>query len=222
MKKERVVCLVSGGIDSPVSCALAADKFDVVPLHFCLYPYTCEETFHVAMGTLKDLKDVVKFEKVVIYPWARVLDRIQKNQEHIAYACLACRKSMFRVADIVCEREGATGIVTGEALGQKASQTLLNLGATTSGIKYPILRPLLGVDKMEIEQLSKDLGTWHEVHAGCCYATPKHPKTRTTPEVLDGLIENMGIHDTILAGFEKVLEVHTFEENFEEYLTSLV
>ncbi len=126
------------------------------------------------------------------------------------------------VAEQICEREGATGIVTGESLGQKASQTLLNLGATTSGIRFPILRPLLGLDKMEIEQLSKDLGTWHEVHAGCCYATPKHPRTRTTPEVLDGIIENMGISDIIKTSFEKVIEVQTFEEDFETYLTSLV
>ncbi|KUO39761.1 MAG: hypothetical protein AVW06_00295 [Hadesarchaea archaeon DG-33-1] len=79
VKKERVVCLISGGIDSPVACALAAGKFDVVPLHFCLYPYTCEETFFVAMKVLKDLKNVVKFKKVIIYPWTKVLDTILKK-----------------------------------------------------------------------------------------------------------------------------------------------
>lgn len=221
MKKDRVVCLVSGGIDSPVACALAASKFDVVPLHFCLYPYTCEETFFVAMKVLKNLKNVVKFKKVIVYPWAKVLDTILKNREKRSYACLACRKSMFKVAEIICEREGATGMVTGESLGQKATQTLTNLGATSRGIKFPILRPLLGLDKEEIEKLSKKLGIWHEVHAGCCFATPKYPRTRTEPELLDDLVEDMKIPNVIQRGFERVLEVRTFEENFEKYLTSL-
>jgi len=221
VKKDRVVCLVSGGIDSPVACALVAGKFDVVPLHFCLYPYTCEETFFVAMKVLKDLKNVVKFKKAIVYPWAKVLDTILKNREKRSYACLACRRSMFKVTEIICEREGAAGMVTGESLGQKATQTLTNLGATSKGIKFPILRPLLGLDKEEIVKLSKKIGIWHEVHAGCCFATPKHPRTRTEPKLLDDLVEDMKIPEVIQWGFERVLEIRTFEENFEKYLTSL-
>lgn len=221
MKDEKVVCLVSGGIDSPVACALMAKNFEVIPLHFCLYPYTREETFLVAMKILKDLRDETEFEKVIVYPWSIILRTILKHREHRNYACLVCRKSMFRVAEIVCEREGAQGIVTGESLGQKATQTLPNLGATSHGIKFPIIRPLLGLDKLEIERLSKKLGIWHEVHAGCCYATPKHPRTRADPAVLDELIDSLQIHDLIQKNFEKVLEVRTFEENFEEYLSNL-
>ena len=222
MKDEKVVCLVSGGIDSPVACALAAREFDVLPLHFCLYPYTCEENFLVAMRVLEDLREKAKFEKVIVYPWPGILKTILDCREHRNYACLACRKGMFRAAELVCEREGASGIVTGESLGQKATQTLSNLGATSTGIKLPILRPLLGLDKLEIERLSKELGIWHEVHAGCCYATPKYPRTRADPTVLDGLIDSLQIHDLIQKNFEKVLEVRTFEENFEEYLSNLV
>jgi thiamine biosynthesis protein ThiI len=221
VKKDRVVCLVSGGIDSPVACALAASRFDVVPLHFCLYPYTCEETFLVAMKVLKNLKKNVRFKKVIVYPWAGVLDVILKNREKRSYACLACRKSMFKVAEFICEREGAAGIVTGESLGQKATQTLTNLGATSKGIKFPIVRPLLGLDKEEIEKLSKKLGIWNEIHAGCCFATPKYPRTRAEPEVLEKLLENSGIQKAIQQGFHKILEVRTFEEDFKGYLLSL-
>jgi thiamine biosynthesis protein ThiI len=222
MKREKVICLVSGGIDSPVACALVANRFQVLPLHFCLYPYTCEETFFVAMRVLRDLKNMAGFKKVIVYPWARILDVILKNREKRSYACLACRKSMFKVAEAICELEGAVGIVTGESLGQKATQTLTNLGATSRGIKFPILRPLLGLDKEEIEKLSKKLGIWHEVHAGCCFATPKHPRTRTELELLDKLIEAMDIQKVIEKEFKKVLEVRTFEENLEEFLTGLV
>ena len=221
MGKAKVIALVSGGIDSPVACALAGESFEVVPVHFCLYPYTCEETFQVAINTLKNLKEIVKFEKLIVFPWARVLDRIQKDKRNLSHACLACRKGMFKVADRICEQEGATGIITGESLGQKASQTLMNLNATTRGIKFPILKPLLGMDKIEIERISKEIGTWYEVHAGCCYATPKHPRTRTKPEILDAIIETLQLEDIIDESFKKVLEVKTFEEDFENYLNSL-
>jgi len=221
MGKENVVCLVSGGIDSPVACALTARKFNVLPLHFCLYPYTCEETFLVAMKVLKDLRKKARFKKVIVYPWAKVLDAILKNREKRSYACLACRKNMFKVAEAICELEGAAGIVTGESLGQKATQTLTNLGVTSRGIKFPILRPLLGLDKEEIGKISKELGIWHEVHAGCCFATPKYPRTRAESEVLDRLIADPEIQRAIQKGFHEILKVRTFEEDFKGYLETL-
>ena len=175
----------------------------------------------VAMGVLKDLRAKARFEKVIVYPWPRILQAILGNRERRNYACLACRKGMFRVAERVCEREGASGIVTGESLGQKATQTLPNLVATSQGIKFPILRPLLGLDKLEIERLSKRLGIWHEVHAGCCYATPKYPRTQADPRVLDELLDELHIDEAIPKEFENVLEVHTFEEDFRGYLEKL-
>lgn len=216
-----MVCLVSGGIDSPVACVLAAREFEVLPLHFCLYPFTCEETFLVAMQVLRDLKSKMRFEKVIVYPWPRILKPILDSHKDRNYACLACRKAMFRAAERVCEREGASGIVTGESLGQKATQTLSNLRATSTGIKFPILRPLLGFDKLEIERLSKKLGTWHEVHAGCCYATPRHPRTRADSATVDALLERLRIGEFISKEFGNILEVCTFEEDFKGYLETL-
>jgi thiamine biosynthesis protein ThiI len=217
----KIVCLVSGGIDSPVACTLMARKFEILPLHFCLYPYTCEETFFVAMGILNDLRKKVKFEKVVVFPWPRILKTILADREHRNYACLACRKGMFLAAELLCAREGASGIVTGESLGQKATQTLPNLGATSRGIKFPILRPLLSLDKLEIERLSKKLGIWHEVHAGCCYATPRYPRTRADPGVVDEMLDELHIGDAVTKEFENVLEVRTFKEDFKNYLETL-
>jgi thiamine biosynthesis protein ThiI len=199
-----------------------ARTFDVLPLHFCLYPYTCEETFLIAMKILENLRKKVGFEKVIVYPWPKILRAILSHRECKEYACLMCRKGMFRVAETICEREGALGIVTGESLGQKATQTLPNLVATSQGIKYPIFRPLLAFDKIEIERLSKALGIWREVHAGCCYATPKHPSTRTNPKLVDELLRELHIDDTISKEFQNVLEVRTFQEDFKGYLERLV
>jgi len=222
MQKEKVVCLVSGGIDSPVACALAGKEFKIIPLHFCLYPFTCEENFLVAMDVLKNLKKKVSFEKIIVYPWAKILRIILGCKEHKNYACLACRKSMFLVAEIICQQEDAVGIVTGESLGQKATQTLPNLIATSQGIKFPILRPLLGLDKLDIERLSKKMDIWHEIHAGCCYATPKYPRTYADPTTVNVILEKFRINDLISKEFENILEVRTFEEDFKGYLEMLV
>ncbi|MGQ9788947.1 MAG: hypothetical protein ACUVQM_06585 [Candidatus Hadarchaeaceae archaeon] len=221
MPKEKVICLVSGGIDSPVATALAARRFDVLPLHFCLYPYTCEDSFMIAMKILEGLRERVGFETLFVYPWARVLRRIIKGGER-RNACLVCRRGMFLAAEMMCRREGATGIVTGESLGQKASQTLSNLWATTAGLKFPVLRPLLGMDKVEIERLSKGLGLWNEVHAGCCYATPKHPCTKIDPAKIDSIVKGLNLEEIIREQLNNVLEVRTFSENFRAYLEKLV
>ncbi|MGC8817260.1 MAG: hypothetical protein ACP5PX_05605 [Candidatus Hadarchaeum sp.] len=218
--KEKVVCLVSGGIDSPVALVLAARWFEVLPLHFCLYPYTCEDSFLVAMRVLGDLKRKVGFEKAVVYPWSPVLRRIMGWRDR-RYACLLCRRGMFRVAELICQREGAAGIVTGESLGQKASQTLSNLWATTAGVRFPVLRPLLGLDKVEIEQLSKQLGIWHEVHAGCCYATPRYPRTRANPATVDSLFRELNLDDLIREQLGEALEVRSFQEEFRAFLEKL-
>ncbi|MEW6592237.1 MAG: hypothetical protein AB1305_00895 [Candidatus Hadarchaeota archaeon] len=220
MNAEKVVCLVSGGIDSPVALAMAAREFDVLPLHFCLYPYTCEENFLISMRNLREMKETAGFEKAIVFPWARILKTILGGREK-NYACLACRKTMFRVAELICEREGASGIVTGESLGQKASQTLPNLCATSAGIKFPIIRPLLGMDKIEIERLSKKLGLWHDVHAGCCYATPKHPRTKADSAVVDSMLERLKVGDFIAKELENSIEIRTFEEDFEGYLEKI-
>lgn len=205
--------MVSGGIDSPVACALAAKKFDVVPLHFYTYPYTSEEMFGLTMNALKKLKKVAKFEKIVLYPWAEVLKAIVKELVRREYTCLICRKGMFKAAELVCEREGAGGIVTGESLGQKASQTLSNLLATSHGLKVPILRPLLGFDKMEIEKISKEFGIWQTKNAGVCSALPKHPRTKATAGDVDELFNRLKLNELILKNLEKVVEIRTFKED---------
>jgi len=221
MEKEKVVCLISGGIDSPVACALVAKKFEVIPLHFCLYPFAREDSFFLAMKILKDIRGTSGFEKVIVYPWGPILNSITKNDARRNYTCVLCKRSMFKVAEKICEKEGASAMVTGESLGQKATQTLQNLRATSAGIKFPILRPLLGLDKNEIETISKKLGIWQAHHAGCCYATPRYPTTGTKQEVLDDLFGELELDTLIEKNLGKILEVKTFEEDFEGYLKSM-
>ena len=153
--KEKVIGLVSGGIDSPVANLIISEKFEVIPLHFVLYPMTKLENAKKSMEVLKEIKDITDFEKAIIYPWAGILQEI-KNKVSPEYSCLMCRKLMLLTASKFCEIEGASGIVTGESVGQKASQTLDNISAI-SAKGLPVLRPLIGMNKSEIISRSKNL-----------------------------------------------------------------
>lgn len=216
--REKVVCLVSGGIDSPVACALIAREFDVLPLHFCTYPYTRGETLTLTMDTLKKLKPIAKFKKLVLYPWGKVLNTILREVKRREYTCLICRRGMFKAAELICEREGATGIVTGESLGQKATQTLSNLAATSSGINFPILRPLLGLDKLEIEKMSKRMGLRQQRHAGRCSAVPKHPRTRSDASIVDEISKRLHLEEVVQKNLNQTMEIHTFTKDRRSFL----
>jgi thiamine biosynthesis protein ThiI len=213
MGREKVVCLFSGGIDSPVACVLAAKCFEIIPLHLCAYPYTGREMLELTIDSLKKVMKVTKFEKAVIYPWAEIMGAIVEKLGHKEYTCLVCKKSMLKAAELACELEGAGGIVTGESLGQKASQTLSNMTAISRGIKFPILRPLLGLDKLEIEKISKEFGIWQARHAGGCKAVPKHPRTRSNAIEIDELLGQLKLTELIRNNFRRVKEIRTFRED---------
>ncbi|MFN4133180.1 MAG: hypothetical protein ACK4GQ_02290, partial [Candidatus Hadarchaeales archaeon] len=150
------------------------------------------------------------------FPWGRVLKFVLKAGGK--YSCVLCRSGMFRVAEIVCEREGAAGIVTGESIGQKASQTIWNLSVTSGRIKFPIIRPLLCSDKVEVVEMSKRLGLWQEVHAGCCYATPRHPTTKARKDIVSTIEKKIGLESLISQEFKNILESHDFSEDLRRFL----
>jgi len=218
----RVVALVSGGIDSPVAACLVSRNMKIVPLHFCLHPFYCEASFELVMESLKLLRSKIVFDKVLIYPWGHVLSEILQQGAR-KYMCVLCRRGMFRAAELVCRSENASAIVTGESLGQKATQTLQNLTATSHDLSYPVLRPLIGFDKIEIQRLSRRLGIWSEKHAGCCTATQRKPATETRIEVLDGLYARINIQVLVEKGFAKRLEmqVTSLSDIDDLFLTSL-
>ena len=220
--REKIVCLVSGGIDSPVACALLARRFEVLPLHFCAYPYAPKDAFKLTIEALGKLRKITGFGKAVIFPWAGVLGSIVERIGRREFTCLVCKRAMFKAAELVCRREGAIGIATGESLGQKASQTLSNLVATSSGIRFPILRPLLGLDKLEIERLSKRLGLWRERHAGGCKALPKRPRTRVDARDLDEFVIKLKIDRLVRENYRRAKELRTFKTSARSLLSEFL
>lgn len=226
---EKTVCMVSGGIDSPVAAAIVGQEKEIIPLHFVLYPYYCEETFSLSMRALRRLRKVVKFDQIALFPWGSVLQKIftgLRKREMVEYSCVLCRKSMFKAASLVCDKVGASSITTGEAIGQKASQTLDNLEATSFGVEYPIIRPLSGMDKEEIIQRSRDLGLFMPKHAGCCNATPDEPRTEADPEEMEELFKDLSLQEVIDDSFEDCRIVNLKERElydvFYSYLKDML
>ncbi|RLI20561.1 tRNA 4-thiouridine(8) synthase ThiI [Candidatus Bathyarchaeota archaeon] len=181
--QPKLVCLLSGGIDSPVACWLVMKRgAPIIPIYFDNYPFTDETTLKRAVAVAEKLAEwAIGYPmKFYIIPHGPNLIEIkEKGPERLT--CILCKRMMYRIAEEVARKEKAEGIVTGESIGEQASQTLWNLKVLNEAAKmYPVYRPLIGFDKVETERLSKKIGTF-EVStrkAMGCTAVPKRPATR--------------------------------------------
>lgn len=177
----KVVSLVSGGIDSPVATHLLLKKgADVIAVHFDNRPFTDEKQLNKTLELIKTLEDLSgKKMKIYIVPHGPSQTAIARNA-HRRYQCVLCRRMMYRIAERIAREEGAAAIATGESLGQVASQTLTNLKTEEQSIEIPVLRPLIGLDKVEIERIAKSIGTFEvSISPGlCCTIVPDKPSTQ--------------------------------------------
>lgn len=184
MKGEgKVVCLISGGIDSPVAAWMAMRK-GCVPIFvfFDNYPFADETTKQRAMEAIKRLSKYAPKEKLKVYvvPHGDDLTDILRNCPR-KLTCILCRRMMYRLAEKIALTEDADAIVTGEIIGEHASQTLINLRMETQALsKVSILRPLVGINKQEVENLARKIGTLDASTkpAACCTGPPPNPRTK--------------------------------------------
>lgn len=187
----KAVSLLSGGIDSPVATWLAARRgTEVVGVYFHSPPYTSEW----AKQKVKDLAErIASFTgefKLYIVPFTEVqlylLDETPQDK-----LTIFLKRSMVRCAEIIAKRERAQALVTGESIGQVASQTLQGMNAISSAGSLPVLRPLCGMDKQEIVDRAVDIGTYDisiRPYEDCCTIfVAKHPETRPSRNVVEKL-----------------------------------
>ena len=183
----KVVCLVSGGIDSPVAAWLAMRKGCIpVFVYYDNYPFTGESTKQRALDTIRKLGEYTHEGRVKVYviPHGEDLADILRNCPR-KLTCILCRRMMYRLAERVATMEDAEAIVTGEIIGEHASQTLRNLRVENEVLKdICVLRPLVGMDKVEVEQLARKIGTFEiSTRPGlCCSAPPRTPRTQARSE----------------------------------------
>ena len=176
------VTLLSGGIDSPVSSWMMAKRgVALEAVHFFSPPYTSEAAKEKVLRLAKELTPWCGRMRVQIVPFTEIQEEIRRKAPEDFFT-LIMRRFMMRIAQLCAEELGAKAIVTGECLGQVASQTMEALRCTEDVVSLPVLRPLIGMDKEEIVRLSRKIGTFDTSilpYEDCCTVfTPRHPKTK--------------------------------------------
>ena len=178
------VTLLSGGIDSPVSTYMIAKRgVRMIPVHFFSFPYTSELAKQKVIDLAQMLTKYCGRMTLNIVPFTHIQEEIRDKCPE-EYFTLIMRRFMMRIAQRIADYNGATALVTGENLGQVASQTMEAMTCTEAVCHSVVLRPLIGFDKEEIVRSARKIGTFDTSvlpYEDCCTVfTPRHPRTRPT------------------------------------------
>jgi thiamine biosynthesis protein ThiI len=202
--------LISGGIDSPVAAYMMAKRGLVLnAIHFASPPYTSPQSEEKVHNLLRKVSKYSGNICLLTVGFTEIQEEIRDKCPEELFT-LVMRRFMMRIAQRIAEREDSKALITGESLGQVASQTLNALACTDAVVGMPVFRPLIGLDKDEIIKVSRKIDTFDisiEPYEDCCTVfTPKHPKTKpqisiieTAEQALDveGLIERALANVTI-------------------------
>lgn len=182
----HAISLLSGGLDSPVSSWMMARRgAELEMVHFVSPPYTSQQAQDKVMELARLLTVWCGRLRVHIIPFTEIQEEIRRNCPE-EFFTLIMRRFMMRLAEAIARRANAKALVTGESLGQVASQTMAALGVTEDVTSLPVLRPLIGMDKVEIIHTAQRIGTYDTSilpYEDCCTVfTPRHPATRPNVE----------------------------------------
>ena len=182
----NAVSLLSGGIDSPVSSYMMAKRgVKLEMIHFASPPYTSDQAKEKVLQLARELTPWCGRLTVFIVPFTEIQEEIRRNcpEDHFT---LIMRRFMMRLADMLAQELHCKALVTGECLGQVASQTMDALRVSGDVTELPVLRPLIGMDKEEIVRIARHIGTFDTSilpYEDCCTVfTPRHPKTKPNVE----------------------------------------
>ena len=205
------VSLLSGGIDSPVASYMMAKRgVSLEMVHFFSPPYTSDAAKEKVLELAQLLTPWCGRLTVHIVPFTEIQEQIRMNcpEDHFT---LIMRRFMMRLAQRVADEVRAKALVTGECLGQVASQTMEALRVSEDVVELPVLRPLIGMDKEEIIRISRKIGTFDTSilpYEDCCTVfTPRHPKTKPHVEEvreLEAVLDIDALCDRAMAGRERV------------------
>jgi len=205
----RLVSLFSGGIDSPVATWLMMKRgVETLLLMMDQRPYVGESYIERAMQAAKKLGHYDPTGKMGLYlaPFGGIMERISEASSP-RLRCVLCKRSMYRVAEAFASNVGARGVITGESLGQVASQTLDNLYVLDGAVSIPLLRPIIGLDKVEIERIARRIGTYDltAVSVDGCTVVPERPTTRARMEAVVELEGELGLVELCSEAADRIL-----------------
>ena len=186
----KALLLLSGGIDSPVAGYMIAKRgVQLEAVHFESYPYTSERAREKVFSLAREIAQYAGSFNLHVVSLTHIQEELVKNCEE-DYFTLLLRRYMMAIADRIAHTNECGGLITGESLGQVASQTMQALGVTDPMATLPVFRPCIGMDKEEIVQIARKIGTFEtsiQPYEDCCTVfTPRHPRTRP---VLSKVIE---------------------------------
>ena len=207
----RAVSLLSGGIDSPVASWMIAKRgiaLDMV--HFFSYPYTSEQAKQKVLDLAKIITPWTGRLVVHVVPFTAIQEELRRACPEELFTILM-RRFMMRIAEAVAARVKAGAIVTGECLGQVASQTMEAMKVTGAVCTLPILRPVVGMDKEEIVRIARKIGTFETSilpYEDCCTVfTPRHPRLRPLPGEVEAAEAGLDIEGMVRAAVDGIERV---------------
>lgn len=205
------VSLLSGGIDSPVASYMIAKRGVQLELvHFFSPPYTSQQALDKVKKLAGELTVWCGRMKLHIVPFTEIQEEIRRAcpEDHFT---LIMRRFMMRLAEGVANRTGARALVTGECLGQVASQTMEAMRCTGAVTDLPIFRPVVGMDKEEIVRISRKIGAFETSilpYEDCCTVfTPKHPRLKPTRAECEQAEENLDVEGMVKAAVDNIERV---------------
>ena len=205
------VTLLSGGIDSPVSTYMIAKRgVRLIPVHFFSFPYTSQQAKDKVVELGRQLTEYCGRMTLEVVPFTHIQEEIRDKCPE-EYFTLIMRRFMMRIAKRIADANGAKAVVTGENLGQVASQTMEAMASTQAVIDMPVLQPLIGMDKEEIVTLARKIGTFETSilpYEDCCTVfTPKHPRTHPKlkdVEAAESALDIAALVDEAVKGIERI------------------
>ncbi len=205
----KMISLVSGGIDSPVATWLMMKRgVEIIPVYCNNSPYNDDRAHKRTMDCIKVLQQWCPSQPMKVYEvpngtnLGKFIDSCSRNK-----TCLMCKRTMYRIAARIMGKEGASGIITGSSLGQVASQTTYNMYAELYGLSVPLYHPLIGLDKNEIIDIAKRIGTYDISirPTGGCGAVPAHPEVRASFDSLVLEEDKIDIEELVNKSVEKAV-----------------
>ncbi len=212
----KAALLVSGGIDSPVAGWMMAKRgVELIAIHFASPPYTSERAEQKVHNLLKQVAKYSGRITLFVVPFTEIQELIKDNCPEDVFT-VVMRRMMMRISQIIALKEGCAALITGESVGQVASQTMQAIACTDAVADMPVFRPLIGMDKDEVISISRKIETFDisiQPYEDCCTVfTPKHPKTRPTVSFVESAEGSVDWEEPINRAVEgtKVMAIKAF------------